>query len=70
MGIDPSLLRPGRLSHLIAVPLPDEEARAKILKVNLGHSVEVMVCKHTWSGYNTKKYTYVVSKVSFGSLFR
>src|SRR5690606_3029425 len=30
--IDPAMLRPGRLDKLLCVPLPDEEARVKILK--------------------------------------
>lgn len=33
--IDPALLRPGRFDRLLYVPLPDEEARKKILKIHL-----------------------------------
>jgi len=35
-GIDPALLRPGRLDRHVAIPLPDEEARAAILAQHLG----------------------------------
>ncbi|WP_342635469.1 AAA family ATPase [Georhizobium profundi] len=33
-GIDPALLRPGRLDRQIDIPLPDEEARRAILRVH------------------------------------
>ena len=33
--LDPALLRPGRLSRKVIVPLPDEQSRAAILKVHL-----------------------------------
>lgn len=33
--LDPALLRPGRLSRKIKVPLPDEEGRAAIMQVHL-----------------------------------
>lgn len=33
--LDPALTRPGRLSRRVAVPLPDEPARAAILGVHL-----------------------------------
>lgn len=35
--IDAALLRPGRLDHLIYVPLPDTEARLDILKIHTRH---------------------------------
>lgn len=35
-GIDPALLRPGRLDRHVAIPLPDEGARAAILAQHLG----------------------------------
>ncbi|MHA2247688.1 MAG: AAA family ATPase [Candidatus Hodarchaeales archaeon] len=45
-AIDPALLRPGRLDRLIYVPIPDVEARFKILEVHtrtmpLGQKVEL-----------------------------
>lgn len=33
--LDPALLRPGRLSRKVLVPLPDEKGRADILEVHL-----------------------------------
>ena len=36
--IDPALLRPGRLDHLIYIPLPDEHSRLSILKSTLKNS--------------------------------
>lgn len=36
--LDPALLRPGRLDHLLYVGLPDEEGRREILSHYLGHS--------------------------------
>ncbi|WP_292484665.1 CDC48 family AAA ATPase [Methanohalobium sp.] len=33
--VDPALLRPGRFDELIMVPVPDKEARLKILKVHI-----------------------------------
>ena len=33
--LDPALLRPGRLSRRVTIPLPDEAGRAKILEVHL-----------------------------------
>lgn len=39
--LDPALLRPGRLSRKVVVPLPDEEGRAAVLAVHLrGVSME------------------------------
>lgn len=35
-AIDPAILRPGRIDLVIALPLPDEAARAAILRVHLG----------------------------------
>ena len=32
--LDPALLRPGRLDRKIEFPLPNEEARAQILKIH------------------------------------
>jgi transitional endoplasmic reticulum ATPase len=34
-GVDPALLRPGRIERQVAVPLPDEAARASILSIHL-----------------------------------
>jgi transitional endoplasmic reticulum ATPase len=34
-AVDPALLRPGRIERRVAVPLPDEAARAEILAVHL-----------------------------------
>ncbi|MFB6256026.1 MAG: AAA family ATPase [Haloplanus sp.] len=34
-GVDPALLRPGRIERQVAVPLPDEAARAAILSIHL-----------------------------------
>lgn len=34
-SVDSALLRPGRLDRLVEVPLPDDEARAQILRVHL-----------------------------------
>ncbi|MCK5023852.1 MAG: AAA family ATPase, partial [Candidatus Aenigmarchaeota archaeon] len=36
--IDPALLRPGRLDQLVAVPLPDLEARKEILKIQTNYA--------------------------------
>ena len=33
--IDPALLRPGRFDRLLYVPLPDEDARKRILEIHL-----------------------------------
>ncbi|WP_251329550.1 AAA family ATPase [Haloplanus pelagicus] len=34
-AVDPALLRPGRIEKRVAVPLPDEDARAEILAIHL-----------------------------------
>ena len=44
--IDPALLRPGRFDRLLFVPIPDESARAAILRVQtkktpLGEDVDI-----------------------------
>lgn len=38
--IDPAVLRAGRLDRMIEIPLPDQAARAAILRVHLGSDVE------------------------------
>ncbi|QLC50934.1 proteasome-activating nucleotidase [Methanolobus zinderi] len=43
--LDPAILRPGRFDRVVYVPMPDEEARANILKIhsrymNLGEDVD------------------------------
>ncbi|WP_406671042.1 proteasome-activating nucleotidase [Methanolobus sp. ZRKC4] len=43
--LDPAILRPGRFDRIVYVPMPDEEARANILKIhsrfmNLGEDVD------------------------------
>ncbi|MFZ4386493.1 MAG: AAA family ATPase, partial [Chloroflexota bacterium] len=34
-AIDPALTRPGRFDRLVAVPLPDREGRAQVLRIHL-----------------------------------
>ncbi|WFR99560.1 AAA family ATPase [Rhizobium tumorigenes] len=34
-GLDPAIIRPGRLDHHIQIPLPDADARARILHMHL-----------------------------------
>ena len=46
--LDEALLRPGRFDRIIKIPLPEEEARLKIIKI---HTKEMSVCK----GINYKK---------------
>ena len=38
--VDPALVRPGRFDKIIAIPLPDKEARLQILTLNLGGQAE------------------------------
>ena len=42
--LDGALLRPGRLSHLVFVPLPDEETRTQILKMTMQDTATAKVC--------------------------
>jgi transitional endoplasmic reticulum ATPase len=35
--LDPAVLRPGRFDEKVFIPLPDLEARKKMLQINLGH---------------------------------
>jgi len=35
--LDPAVLRPGRFDEKVYIPLPDEEARKKMLEIYLGH---------------------------------
>jgi len=46
--LDEALLRPGRFDRIIKIPLPEEEARLKILKI---HTAEMSIAK----GINYKK---------------
>lgn len=38
-GIDPAILRPGRLEQVVSILLPDAEALAKIFRVHLGQAL-------------------------------
>ena len=35
--LDPAVLRPGRFDEKVYIPLPDEQARKKMLEIYLGH---------------------------------
>ena len=60
-AIDPALLRPGRLEITIQIPLPDDTARAAILRQHLaGHEiegdlVEFVASSRGWSGADIMK---------------
>ncbi|MFC7057298.1 AAA family ATPase [Halovenus salina] len=56
-GIDPALLRPGRLEQHIEVPNPDQEARREILEVHtegapLGEDVDLETLAASTAGYS------------------
>lgn len=60
-AIDPALLRPGRLEIAVEIPLPDENARAAILRQHLaGHQIdgdlsEFVSVSRGWSGADIMK---------------
>merc|ERR1711966_607458 len=56
MGIDPALMRPGRLDQLVYIPMPDLESRLSILKAALRKSPIKDVDLH-YIAANTDKYT-------------
>lgn len=52
--LDPALLRSGRLDRKIEFPMPNEEARARIMqihsrKMNVWYGTFVLLC-FSWSG--------------------
>jgi ATP-dependent 26S proteasome regulatory subunit len=62
--LDPALLRSGRLDRKIEFPLPNEEARAQIMKI---HSRKMNVNK---KGKNTKSEENNLLEVNFEELAR
>lgn len=53
--VDPAFLRPGRLERTIAIPLPDAEAREKILRWHLGdelREINLMPLAGQMDGYS------------------
>lgn len=68
-AIDPALLRPGRLERVIAIPLPDLEARIAIMRHHLGFGVGIdlsAAMKQTrgWTGADLMKLARDAKRIS------
>jgi len=64
-ALDPAMLRPGRFDHKIYVPLPDEQARRRILELNLkdrplAEDVDLDELAHMTAGYSGADLEHVV----------
>ena len=55
--IDPALLRPGRLDHVVHVPLPDAETRAEIGRIRLAKMPAAAAVTPQWLAERTEGYS-------------
>ncbi|XP_037087395.1 ATPase family protein 2 homolog [Pollicipes pollicipes] len=55
--IDPALLRPGRLDHVVHVPLPDAETRAEIARLRLASMPAGGAVTPAWLAARTEGYS-------------
>ncbi|KAF0301623.1 Spermatogenesis-associated protein 5 [Amphibalanus amphitrite] len=55
--IDPALLRPGRLDHVVHVPLPDAETRAEIGRIRLAGMPVAAAVTPQWLSERTEGYS-------------